>query len=136
MFADPLVLAGGTWGRTAAQLITDEGSRPNYVCTGRGLTNSTYRYVFDDSHYIDVFIGHQLGKRRRYTVRLTENELVPDLINTELNAVKSTTAYLVVDRSVLGAGTSEVQMFAALAGMLITPSDQDAQVLRVLNGET
>lgn len=134
MLADPYV-ACATFGRTSAQLVTDRATAQNFVRTGTGPTSATYRYTISSSHYIDMFVGRQVGKRSRYTVRFTESELVADPMNSELNSVKTSTAYVVVDRSVLGAGSNETLMLNALAFLLYKPSDSTCVFDRVSAGE-
>jgi len=134
MFPDPnpvtFVLA------TSTATIFAGATNQDFVCTGRGPTSSTYRYTISDSHFIDMTIGHQYGKRNRYTVRFTESELVADPINPSVNSLKTSTAYVVVDRSLLGAGTNQTKLLNALGVFLLTTTTEDASMVAVLNGET
>jgi len=134
MLADPLILESvNALGATA---YSAGHSTWSFVCTGRGPTSSTYRYSVSSSHYIDIFVGHQYGKRNRFTIRLTETELVTDPIDSTKNSVKTSTAYVVVDRSLLGAGTNETKMLQSLAYVCNTFSDAPSLVSLILGGQT
>jgi hypothetical protein len=135
MLADPLVLYSAI-DRTAAQLHAGTDSTISLVCTGRSPTSSTYRYEFSSSHFIEVFVGHQYGKRNRYTVRVTESELVTDPIDSSKNSVRTESAYFVVDRSLLGASTSSVSLQTMLGVFLLKPSDVANAAAAVLQGQT
>jgi hypothetical protein len=121
---------------TAAALAGAGVGLLGFAATGRGLTNSTYRYNISSSHFIDMFVGRQVSKRARFTIRLTETELVADPIEPAKNQVKTSTAYIVIDRSLLGAGSNEVQMNNILAHFLIKPVDANSFASSVLNGHT
>lgn len=138
MFADPFVLAvGPPTGATTAVALTGSGATTlSFVATGRGPFSSTYRYGVSSSHWIDMFISRQVGKRSRYTVRLTEVELVTDPINSELSTQKTTTAYIVLDVGVLGTGTNWSKMLHALAYILYKPTDATQVADLLLIGNT
>lgn len=129
-FVNPTALIGASFAGTGS--VTQD-----FVCTGRGPTSSTYRYTISSSHYIDLLISRQVSKRSRYTVRFTESELVADPINSELNAVKTSTIYVVADIGVLGIGTNWQKMLNALAvNFLVKPTDDPQAFDQVLAGET
>jgi len=136
MLPDPLYLFNvAPTGATAAVTISGAGSTAfAFARTGNGPTSATYRYNVSSSHYIDAFVGRQVGKRTRYTIRLTETELVSDPINSELNVQKTSTAYVVADVGVLGTGTNWVKMLHALATELYKPSDQNSAFDLILAG--
>jgi hypothetical protein len=79
----------------------------------------------DTTHFIDLFIGRQAGKqgRTRYTARLTETELVPDVVNPTVNSRKTSTVFIVADIGVLGQGTNWAKMLHALSRFLYLPRD-------------
>jgi hypothetical protein len=137
MFADPLLTIGTlATAATNSVLYTGSGSSlVSYVCTGRGPLSSTYRNTISSTHYVDLLISRQVGKRSRYTVRLTETELVADPINSELNSQKTSTIYLVADVGVLGTGSSWIQMCNAL-GRFVTTTDLPKLMDQVLAGAT
>jgi len=124
---------------TSANVLAGTGfATYSFVCTGRGPTSSTYRYTVSSSHYIDLTVSRQVGKRTRATVRLTESELVADPINSELNSVKTSTIYIVADVGPLGTGTNWDKMSNILAlDFLMKGFDFTADMTtRVLAGET
>jgi hypothetical protein len=137
MFADPLVL---DWIPATAltDALTDGAGAVTvaFACTGRGPNSSTYRYDYDGAHFIEVFVGHLFGKRNRYTVRLTETELVPDPVDPSINSKKVTSAFIVVDQSLLGANAGRVFILHALAGFLWKTTGGTQVFNRVLAGET
>lgn len=137
MFADPngLIVTFAT-GLTDAVAYGAGYTFVNAPATGRSPTSSTYRYAYSSTNFIDVFIGHQEGKRNRYTVRLTETELVPDPVDSTKNVQKTTTYYVVCDRSHLGDATHARTMTNTLASWLMKTNDGSPKFDRVLAGET
>jgi len=138
MFADPLVLVS-TYANSATLVNLYSGTgyvERAYVCTGRGPTSSTYRYTIGTSHWVDLLISRQIGKRSRYTVRFTETELVADPINSELNQQKTSTVYIVADIGVLGTGTSWASMCNALSRFIVDPFDGAPALDSVIAGQT
>jgi hypothetical protein len=124
MFADPLALIN-----TAATAITiaatsGAGSTTlSFVRTGVTANSSTYRFTYTSSNYIDLFIGRQTGRRSRYTVRLTETELVPSPTDNTQNVVKTSTLYFVADVGPLGTGSHWDFLATILAHVLLKRSD-------------
>lgn len=135
MLTDPQTF---TWvlGINGATATGGGTTSSNFVAISRTDTSSTYRYTIDSTHWIDLFVGHQYGKRNRFTMRFTEVELVPDPTNTELNIQKSTSYSVVADRSLLGAATNEIKLLTALGMSVITLTDGTMKFGRVLIGET
>lgn len=124
-------------GATAAVTLTGAGSEKfTFVKTGIGPLSSTYRYSVSSSHYVDMLMSRQIGKRNRYTVRLTETELVPDPINSELNTQKTATIYAVADIGPLGTTTNFEKLMHGLASVFYDPSDAAPEFDRNLVGET
>jgi hypothetical protein len=134
MFADPLVVED-TSGLSNASGIAGHGTL-SFTCIGRGLTSSTYRFTYSATNYLDLMIGRQVGKRIRDTVRLTEYELVSDVTNTTASVQKQSTAYVVIDRSLLGNGTHQTNMEQVLSAFLRTFTDAASLASRVRAGET
>jgi DNA mismatch repair protein MutH len=95
-----------------------------------------YRYAISTSHFIDLTIGRQAGRRTRYTFRLTETELVADPINSELNSLKTSTIYCVADVGVLGVGTNWTKMGTLLGALLLQKADGATALSRLIAGET
>lgn len=123
-------------GATTAVAFSGAGSSSySFVRTGIGPLSATYRYTVSSSHYIDLFIGRQVGKRSRYTVRLTETELVADPMNSELNVQKTSTVYVVGDIGVLGTGTNWDKMLHGLAEFLYDSTDEAPWFNSVVGGQ-
>lgn len=134
MFSDPLVLRSVSATAVTAAAIAGAGSAAlSLVRTGTGVNNATYRGVLSPTHSIDVFIGRQTGKRTRYTVRITESEIVADPL-TGANSVNTSTIYFVADIGILGTGTNWDQIATALGWFLIKPSDSTATLASLLIG--
>jgi len=137
MLDDPINLrVVAPTGATAAVAISGAGSSTfSFERIGVGPTSANYRYTVSSSHYIDMFVGRQVGKSRtRYTVRLTERELVADPINSDLNSVNTATAYIVADVGVLGTTTNWAKMLHGLATFLYDPTDDVQYFDDVLRG--
>lgn len=139
MFADPIVLplAIPTAASNSAVFTGAGSTTQSFVCTGRGPTSSTYKIMISGTtHWIDLLISRQVGKRSRYTVRLTEYELVADPINDGLNSQRSFTVYLVLDAGVLGVGSNYAGMCQALSRFLYSTSDGPRLLDSILGGAT
>jgi hypothetical protein len=138
MLTDPLVTSNAlATNATTANVFTGGGSSVfAFVCTGRGPNSSTYRYSVSSSHYIDLLVSNQKGRRTRSTVRLTEYELVADPINDTLNSVKTSTLYLVADVGPLGVGTNWTGLRNTLVRFLFKGPDLDGYLANVVTGET
>jgi hypothetical protein len=108
----------------------------SYQCTGRGLNSSTYRHTVDSTHWIDLLVGRQEGKRTRYTARFTERELVSDPMNDNLNSVKTSTVYIVADVGPLGVGTNFSKMLHSIANLTYDSTDGAIWFQDILDGNT
>lgn len=138
MFADPYVAVFTSATALTDALLSGAGMvAQNFVCTGRGPTSSTYRYTVSSSHFIDMLISRQAGKRTRYTVRFTESELVADPIDSSVNSVKTATIYFVADVGVLGTTTNWQKLCNSLAtDFLLKSTDGTPGVDLLLQGQT
>jgi hypothetical protein len=124
----------GTW---AAAFEGAGSASASFACISRGPFQSTYRYTISSSNWIDLMIGRQEGKRNRYTVRLTERDIVSDPMNDSLNSVRTMSAYVVVDVGPLGYSANLVKMLHGLASFLYDASDVSPDdLMRVVGGET
>jgi hypothetical protein len=137
MFADPLTVVSAI-DRTSAQLHAGTDGSLTFACTGRGPTSSTYRYDVSATHWYEVFVGHQNGRRNRSTIRFTESEVVADPIDTTKNSVNTMSAYVVIDKSLIGATSSVDSLLMMLASCLFDGSDHISSTLarRAMAGET
>jgi hypothetical protein len=133
MLDDPLVLISHV-GAATTDISADDFF--SMVCTGRGPTSSTYRYDISATHWIEAFIGHQYGRRNRYTARLTESEVVADPIDSTKNSILTESVYVVCDRALTGATSNQTKMLTSLAMFLLAGTDFSAPFVRVLGGET
>jgi hypothetical protein len=83
-----------------------------------------------------MLISRSVGKRARYTVRLTETELVADPNNSELSVQKTSTVYLVADIGVLGTGTYFGAMSHVLSSFLYKGTGEGTRLDEVIVGNT
>jgi hypothetical protein len=137
MFADPLILVS-TIDRTNAELLAGAELYTTFACTGRGPNSSTYRCDYSPTHWLEVFIGNQSGRRKRSTVRLTESEVVADPLEDTKNSVKTNTMSIVIDNSLLGPGTKFDDCAQMLSFFLYSGSDNlgVSYARRLSQGET
>jgi len=137
MFADPIVVLDVSPTAWTTASSTGAGSDVMTLpCISRGPLTSVYRYAISTSHFIDLTIGRQVGRRTRYTFRLTETELVADPINSELNSLKTLTIYCVADVGVLGVGSNWAKMGTLLGALLLQKADGATALSRLIAGET
>lgn len=140
MLADPLTLT------TDWTTITADATE-NFVFPAleRAADHSSYG-TFDavTQEKMTLFVGHQYGRRNRFTVRLTVDGLTPDLILDGNNSKFSQSCYVVFDCPPTGpvnpAAYSTISlphyMMKAIGGLLIGINDADPVFQRVVNGET
>jgi hypothetical protein len=140
MFADPFVV------HTDWTTVTVDSSEDiSFVTTERAADHSTY--ANPDNNSTDswsLFIGHQYGRRNRYTARLTVSGLVPDLIIDGNNSQYSQSCYVVFDCPSSGpvnpAIYSDISlpnyMLKTIGGLLISVDSADPLFQRVMRGET
>jgi len=117
MFADP-------------QSVTVNAVAQSLPAVSRGDSVSIYQK--DDATY-KLTISHNFkAERNRFTVRLDANKVAADPLASANNKVYSHTAYLVIDKPVVGYTNSETQlMVTGLIGWL-----SSGNILKVLGGET
>lgn len=144
MLADPLIVVGD-WTTVTA----DAGESLSLPASERAADHSTYKLVDVDSDgrpvTWTVFVGHQYGKRSRYTVRITVDTVLPDLLTPANNAKVSQSVYVVAD--VPNTGVFEPyssapsfpsfnKMMKQLGSFLISVDTADPIFRRVVDGET
>jgi hypothetical protein len=138
MLADPLVLV------TDWTAITAEGGEVlTLPATERAADHSSYQYTEPDAETWKAFVGHQYGKRNRYTARVLVSGLVPDLLISGNSSLVSQSCYVVFDCPTSGpvnfntSGKSTAQVMMHVIGSLLHSVDTaDPAFMRVLNGET
>lgn len=116
MFADP-------------QSITVNAVAQSLPATERNGQSSVYKK--DDDTY-RLTIGHQYGKRNRFTVRVDAQKTAPDPLVASNNQVYTLSAYLVVDKPPVGYTNAEARDIAVALSAWAT----SANLLKVLGGET
>lgn len=137
MFADPLTVV------TDHTTITND-TTASYAAIERAADHSLYRSAGSDfSESWDLFVGHQFGRRNRYTARLTVSGLYPDLLIDGNNSRFSQSCYVVFDSPNIGpvnpyaSGiTMPNAMIKAIGGLLVSVDTASPVFARVLAGET
>jgi hypothetical protein len=141
MLADPLVVtsdwstitadAGENWSIPAIERAADHSRYQTELVTGNGT--------------LGIFIGHQYGRRNRFTFRVDAAAVIPDVFVDNNNSKATQSCYVVFDAPSIGAfdypdyssGLHLPQtMMKMVGGALISVDTADPLFLRVLNGET
>lgn len=142
MLADPLVVrpdmttitydASEDYSLPALERAADHSL---YGTGPTGATQETWR----------MFIGHQYGRRNRYTARLTVSGLIPDLIVDNNNSQYSQSCYVVFDCPNVGPINPAAYetginlpnlMLKSIGNLLVSVDTADPTFRRVLAGET
>jgi len=141
MLADPLVAV-----RDWTTITTDAGMNLSMPALERAADHSLYGYDDPASTQGEkwrLFVGHQYGKRSRYTARITNSGLTPDVIIDGNNTTYSQSCYVVFDApnvgtiDVTGSGPSTPNLMMHMIGALLVSVDTaDPIFRRILNGET
>jgi hypothetical protein len=139
MFADPLVLTRDwtTLTANAAQNLSPPASE-------RAADHSTYRTLDADQNDHVLFIGHQYGRRSRFTARYTVTGFMPSLTVPDQNVSFNQSCYVVCDVPSTGpiqatSTSSNIFRFQmkTIGGFLVSSGVAvDPLFARVLNGET
>jgi len=116
MFADPQSLTIATVAQTLP-------------ATERNGQTSVYKK--DDDAY-RLTIGHQYGRRNRFTVRLDAQKIAPDPLAASNNQIYTASVYLVLDKPPVGYTNAELKDMAVALSAWAT----SANLLKVLGGET
>lgn len=145
MFADPLTLTGD-W----TTITADASENVVFVATERAADHSLYRFHDEsaDGRAVEwkLFLGHQYGRRNRFTARLTVDSVIPDILNSSLSSQFSQSVYVVADVPPTGPydpyfdGSPTLvnikNMMHVIGGLLISVDTADPAFFRVINGET
>jgi hypothetical protein len=144
MLADPLVVVGD-W----TTITADSGEDLSFPASERAADHSTYKFadVDEDGRPVTwtMFVGHQYGKRSRYTIRLTVDSVLPDLLSPANNAKVQQSVYVVAD--VPNTGVFEPyseapaiptfnKMMHMIGGFLVSVDTAVPVFRRVVDGET
>jgi hypothetical protein len=92
MFTEPFVLT-----RQFTTITNDTTYDVSFVASERAADHSTYRAIDADLNEHILFIGHQYGRRSRYTARYTVSGFTPSLLVPDQNATFSQSVYVVAD---------------------------------------
>ncbi len=92
MFADPLVLT-----RKYTTITADASRDLSMPCSERAPDHSLYRATDSDLNEHKFFIGHQYGRRWRFTARYTVNGFIPSLVVPTENNTFEQSCYVVFD---------------------------------------
>lgn len=118
-YADPQTVTVSTVAKTLAR-------------TGSGLTSGVFQSA-DGMYRLDV--THELGKRQRHTVRLTETKISADAFVPTNNTRSSTSAYFVVNMPNVGYTAAEAKAIGdALTAVLAASSG--AFIAKLIGGES
>lgn len=141
MFSDPLVV-NTLW----STVTVDSAGNKSFAASSREANQSTYRYTDADLNDHVFKIGHQYGRRNRFTVRYDMSGYTPSISVPDQNQRFSQSCYCVIDTEPGGPiyGTASVtnlirQQLRGVGGFLISAgaATVDPIVMRlVLNGET
>jgi len=135
MFADPLVIASRITAKTT-------GTNYSFPRTGSSADKSTYEYFDDATGYTWVVtLGHQRGRRGRFTARVDVSGLTPDLIVDGQNSRFSQSCYVVFDCPITGAvdGITYPSIpndMLGIVGNLLLSAAAAPEFIRVIKGET
>jgi hypothetical protein len=140
MFADPLTV-NSDW----STITVDSGENIVFQAIERAADHSTY--APNDNSATEtwkLFIGHQYGRRNRYTARVTVSGLTPDLIVDGNNSQYTQSCFVVFDCPNVGpvnpSGYSNISlpnyMMKMIGGLLVSVDTADPIFKRVINGET
>jgi hypothetical protein len=141
MLADPLVIRSdmstitydATWDQSFPRI--ESGNGFSLYGTGPDDTQETWRW----------FVGHQFGKRNRYTARVTVSGLVPDLLIDNNNSRYSQSCYVVFDAPPVGAINPAAYasginlpnvMLKSIGNLLVSVDTADPIFRRIMAGET
>lgn len=116
MFSDP-------------QSVTVNAVAQSLPATERNGGSSLYK---KDDDSLKLTIGHQYGKRNRFTVRLDAQKTAPDPLVAANNQLYTASVYLVMDKPLVGYSNAEVRDIATALSAWAT----SANLLKVLGGET
>jgi hypothetical protein len=140
MFSDPLVT------ETLWSVITkDAAGDMSWVASERAQNHSLYRHQDADLNDHTLFIGHNYGRRARFTIRHGVSGFTPSNLVPDQNTTFTQSVYVVMDVPLSGpiqATTAQVNIFRrqmrCIGGFLIAAGVAGTNPIanRVLLGET
>lgn len=108
------------------------GSAISLPRTGQGVTSGVFTSA---DGMVRLLVSHNLGRRKRTTVRLEHRKVAANPFDSSVNAEYSMTSYLVIDWPTVGYTVAEAkQVVDGLVNFLAAGSG--AVVTKVLGAET
>lgn len=108
------------------------GSAISLPRTGQGVSSGVFTSA---DGLVRLIVSHNLGKRRRTTVRVEHRKVAANVWDSSVNAEYSMTTYVVIDWPTVGYTVAEAkQVVDGLVGLLAAGSG--AIVTKVLGLET
>lgn len=136
MFGDPLTLT-----RNYTTITADAADNIVLAASERAADHSTYRAIDQVGNDHVLTIGHQYGKRWRFTARYTLIGLVPSTVVPAENNKFTQSVYVVADVPVTGivqttgAETSlHRKMMRGIGSLLVSTGTNEALFDRVVRG--
>jgi hypothetical protein len=109
----------------------------SFVCIERAADHSLYRYpVFVTGEDVDLFVGHQFGKRNRVTMRFTASKIVADPLVSGRSSLLSNSYYIVADEHPSFVSGSKGFLLNGLASLILGNDGANPVFTRVIAGET
>lgn len=139
MFSDPLTI-----NTEYSTLTVNAAKDKSFTCTGRGETQSTYRYIDADGNTWDLLISHSATRRNRVVARLSVSGLTPNLLLDGSRSAYSQAVYVVGDFPLSGSVNSAAYtdptlfetMIKGVGSLLVSQGAADPLFLRAVKGET
>lgn len=138
MFSDPLVLTRG-W----TTITADAAVNASLPASERAADHSSYTFVDSYGKTHTIFIGHQNGRRKRFTARYTVNGFMSDPMVSGNQLEFSQSVYVVTDCPLAGPillnsdGTPVLRrQMQGIGGLLVSLTAADPLFMRAVNGET
>jgi hypothetical protein len=140
MFTDPLNLV-----RLHSTITADGASTISMAASERAADHSTYRYVDADGNDHVLFVGHNYGRRSRFTARYSISGFTPSALVPADNVGFSQSVYVVADVPSYGPiqSTSTLtslfrRQMQGIGSLLVVQGavSVDPLFARVVNGET
>lgn len=139
MFSDPFVLT-----RNHSTITADVTHDLTVPASERAADHSTYRAFDADQNDHVLFIGHNYGRRARFTARYTISGFTPSLLAPDQNTTFSQAIYVVADVPLSGpveSTTSATNLFRrqmkGIGSLLVSVgAGVDPLFYRAIKGET
>jgi hypothetical protein len=139
MFSDPFIL-----NRDWSTITANAGENTSLPASERAADHSTYRGLDPDQNDHILFIGHNYGRRNRFTARYTVSGFMPSATVPDQNVSFNQSVYVVADVPVTGpiqSTSTSTHIFRKqmhlIGGFLVSVGvSVDPLFSRIVNGET